>query len=182
MRSSALIASLCIGVLALGPILAQDAAPTPPKPGPEVAKLSTFLGTWNGTADVKASPFGPAGKMTWSETCDWFEGGFQVVCKSTADTPQGKRQSMSILSWDPDAAAYEYHSIDSGGTSHMAEGSVTSGGTWTFGSESSMQKQIVRSRYTLRNPTPTTKTFTFEMQRERGGWVVVSEGSMEKTK
>jgi uncharacterized protein DUF1579 len=182
MRSSALIASLSIGVLSIAAALAQDAAPAPPKPGPEVAKLSTFLGTWKGKADVKASPFGPAGKMTWTETCDWFEGGFQVVCKSTAETPQGKRQSMSILRWDTEADAYEYFSIDSGGASHMAEGSVTSGGTWTFGSESMMEKQIVRSRYTLRNPSPTTKTFTFEIQREHGGWTVVSEGSSEKSK
>ncbi len=171
--------SLTLAV-AIAPIVAEDAKPS--KPGPEVAKLGAFVGTWKGKADVKESPFGPAGKMTWTETCDWFEGGFHLVCKSTADTPQGKTQSMSTLSWDPEAAAYQYHSIDSGGGSHLAEGSVTSGGRWTFGNERAMGRQVIRSRYTINHPTPTTTKFTFEFQRETGGWTLVSEGSSEKTK
>ena len=177
MRVSPLVIVLAVSI---APVLAED--PAPPKPGPEAAKLAAFVGTWKGKADVKESPFGPAGKMTWTETCDWFEGRYQLVCKSTADTPRGKLVSMSTLGWDPEAAAYLYHSIDSGGGSQLAEGSVTSGGQWTFGSERAMGEQVIRSRYTIDHPTPTTMKFTFEMQRTSGGWTLVTEGSSEKTK
>jgi Protein of unknown function (DUF1579) len=178
MRVSPFVSVSLILAVAIAPIVAEDSKP--PKPGPEVAQLAAFLGTWKGKADVKESPYGPAGKMSWTETCDWFEGGFQLVCKSNADTPRGKLQGMSILSWDPDAASYLYHNIDNAGGSNIAEGSVTSGGTWTFGSERAMGKQVVRSRYIIQHPTPTTMKYTFEMQRETGGWTLVSEGSSEK--
>src|SRR6266699_213558 len=54
----------------------------PPKPGPEVKKLDYNIGTWN--VEGEAKPFGPmpGGKFTATEKCEWYSGGFFVMCHS----------------------------------------------------------------------------------------------------
>jgi len=166
-------------VLVVGVAAAQ--APQASKPGPEHAKLAAFAGAWKGQGDVKSSPLGPAGTLTWTETCERFDGGFYLVCKSSGEGPGGKKQGLSILGWNAETASYTFYGIDSTGWFDFAEGSV-SDDTWTWGSERAMGGDIVRSRYTLRQPTPTSTKFTFEMQREGGGWSLVMEGGSEKAK
>jgi hypothetical protein len=57
-------------ILALGGlVLAQ-----PPKPGPEHKPLGYFVGKWESEGEMKPGLFGPGGKMTSSETCEWFAG------------------------------------------------------------------------------------------------------------
>jgi len=153
--------------------------PSPPKPGPEVAKLGVFIGKWKGEADVKASSMGPAGKMTWTETCEWLEGGFHVVCRSSGEGPTGKMQGLAILGWDAGTGSYTHYGVDSTGWSDLAEGSVADD-TWTFGSERVVGDDIVRSRYVARRASPTSFTFTFEMQREGGSWTLVMSGKNDK--
>ena len=61
-----------------------------PKPGPEVKKLGYFVGTWTSEGELKENPFGmPAGKFTSTDKCEWFSGGYQVVCHSTGKGPMG---------------------------------------------------------------------------------------------
>ncbi len=172
-------------ILAAGIAAAQTpdkpATPGPPKPGPEHARLATFLGTWKGQADVKEGPMGPGGKLTWTETCDWFDGGFQLVCKSSGIFPSGKRSGMSIFGYDPESGAYTHFNIDSTGGFDIAVGSVSEEG-WVFGSERPVGDDIVRARYMVQEVTPTSKKFTFEMQKEGGAWTLVMSGSSEKAK
>ena len=62
---------------------AQEKKMEMPKPGPEQQKLAYFIGTWKSAADIKENPMMPSGKMTSTDACDWFHGGFFVVCHST---------------------------------------------------------------------------------------------------
>lgn len=52
-----------------------------PKPGPEVQRLGYYLDSWRGEGETKGGPFGPAGKLSSTATCEWFAGGFQLVCR-----------------------------------------------------------------------------------------------------
>jgi hypothetical protein len=47
------------------------------QPSPEHMKLGVFVGTWKDEAEMKPGPFGPGGKLSLTETCEWFTGGFQ---------------------------------------------------------------------------------------------------------
>jgi len=181
MRRSRLVGSALLFTIVPSVALTLAQAPQAPKPGPEHAKLAAFAGTWKGQAEVKASPFGRGGKMTWTETCEWFEGGFHLVCKSSGESTAAKQQGLSILGWDAETTSYTYYSMDSTGWFNFAEGSV-SGDTWIWGSERTMGGKIVRSRYTVHQLTPTSTKFTFEMQQDGGGWTLVMEGGSEKTK
>ncbi|MGH9365751.1 MAG: hypothetical protein ACRD1B_10890, partial [Thermoanaerobaculia bacterium] len=55
---------------------AEEKKAGPPKPGPEVKKMAYFAGTWTSEGEVKANPMMPAGKMTSTDVCTWYKGGF----------------------------------------------------------------------------------------------------------
>ena len=72
---------LVVGVsffLGISTILAQDAG-GPLSPGPEHEKLAFFLGKWTSEGDMKPSPYGPGGKFTFTQDCDWLSGKFALL-------------------------------------------------------------------------------------------------------
>jgi len=56
----------------------------PPKPGLEHDKLAYFVGKWTSEGEAKATSFGPGGKYTATETCEWFAGKFAVSVRPMA--------------------------------------------------------------------------------------------------
>lgn len=101
---------------------ASDAAAQQPKPGPEVEKLSYYVGTWKGEGETKGGPFGPAGKLSSSISCEKFAGSFQVVCRGEERGPTGKRTFLNILAYDEKAKAYTEYGISSFGESEYSTG------------------------------------------------------------
>ena len=75
--------------LITAPALLSAQAPQAPKPGPEHQKLAYFAGRWSETADMKPGPMGPGGTMTGTSSCEWFQGGFYLVCRSNGRSPSG---------------------------------------------------------------------------------------------
>ena len=94
-----------LAVLALGVgMLAQ--APALPKPGPEQAPLGYYVGKWKSEAEIKPGPLGPGGKMTSMDTCEWFAGGFQVVCRGDGSGMMGKMTSLGVMAYSATEKAY----------------------------------------------------------------------------
>ncbi len=80
---------------------AQEKKMEAPKPGPEVKKLGYFVGTWKSEGELKENPFGmPPGKYAGTDNCEWFHGGFQVVCHSSAKGPAGAMHSIGIIAYN----------------------------------------------------------------------------------
>jgi hypothetical protein len=175
MRSIAITVGFC---LVAGAALAQ-APQAPPKPGPEVQKLSVFAGKWTGESDMKPSPFGPGGKMTSSDDCTWYEGGFQIVCKGTSTGPMGKVSGTSAMGWNGEEKAYKYMGFDSMGMMATATGTV-SGNTWTWNGEDKMGGKTVHSRYTITTTSPTSYTFKWETSEDGKTWNTIMEGKSTK--
>src|SRR5215510_10135576 len=82
-----------------------------PKPGPEVQKLGYYIGSWKGEGEAKAGPFGPAGKLSSSTTCEWFAGGFHLVCRGEEHGPTGTRKFLNIRAYDEQTQAYTEYGI-----------------------------------------------------------------------
>jgi hypothetical protein len=123
-----------VAVCLFAPLVASVAlaqAPASPKPGPEVQKLQAFVGEWKFEGEQKPGAFGPAGKFSGTETCEWFAGGFQVVCHASSSGPTGRSTGQSIYAYDPETKEYTLYGIDSTGFSMFVKGTL-SGNTWTF--------------------------------------------------
>ena len=172
---------LVIVVLAFAvPCLAQPAQP--PKPGPEVQKLAYYLGTWKTEAEVKVgSPLYPVGKYSGTDTCEWFAGGFHLVCRGEGTGPAGKNTSLGILAYDAEAKVYTYYGISSIGETESGKMTVT-GNTWTSTSEGKMADKPAKFRFTEVQVSPTSYTFKFETSVAGGPWTVFEEGKATKVK
>ena len=168
-------AGLC---LAAGAALA-DHHTEAPKPAPEVQKLGAFAGKWTGEADMKPGPWGPGGKMTSEDDCSWFDGGFQLVCRSISGGALGKLKSEAIMGWNAEDKVYRYMGFDSSGMMGSANGTV-SGNTWTWTGEDKMGGKLIKSRYTITLTSPTTQTFKWEASEDGKTWTTAAEGKSTK--
>jgi hypothetical protein len=168
--------ALAVPCLAFG----QAQTAQPPKPGPEVQKLAYFLGTWKGEGEIKAGPLGPAAKLSGTTTCEWFAGGFHVVCRRES-TGEGKRTQLEILAYDAEAKAYTYYGINSFGESHSSKGSLA-GNTWTWLRDGKVAGKPAKFRETEEQVSPTSQTFKIEYSVAGGPWTVVVEGKATKVR
>jgi len=179
MKRLVLVVFLALAVPCLAFGQAQTAQP--PKPGPEAQKLAYYVGTWKGEGEIKAGPFGPGGTFSGTESCEWFAGGFHVVCRRESTGPEGKMTELEILAYDAEAKAYTTYSIDSSGFSGGAKGSLT-GNTWTSLWEGKAAGKPAKYRYTGVQVSPTSLTFKIEYSVAGGPWGVVLEGKSTKVK
>lgn len=157
-------------------------AQTPPqKPGPEHKRLGYFVGKWTSTGDMKASPFGPAGKITGTDTCDWFEGGFTVVCHSQGTSPAGPTKGIGIMGYDAEGKVYTYYGVDNTAMvmSSVPKGAIQ-GDTWTFNDAGTMGGQPYKSRFVLKTASPTSYAFSWEWAGADGKWTTILSGISTK--
>jgi hypothetical protein len=170
-----------IVVSAAGVQVAAAQAPQAPKPGPEHARLGYFVGKWTAEGEVKPGPMGPGGKMTSTDTCDWFEGRFSVICRSEGTTPMGPSKNLGILGYSTEEKVYTYYGVDN---SNMTMASVprgtVRGDTWTYTDEGMMGGKKFKSRVMIKELSPTAYTFRMEMQGPDGKWMPMVESKNTK--
>ncbi len=146
-------------------------APQAPKPGPEHAKLGYFVGKWKAEGEAKPGPMGPGGKITSTDTCEWFEGGFSVICRSEGTTPMGPTKNIGILGYSAEEKVYTYYGVDNSGmTMSSVPKGTKQGDTWSYTDESTMGGQKVKSRVTIKEVSPKEYTFSMEFQGPDGKW------------
>jgi hypothetical protein len=164
-----------IAALASAPAAAAQAAAAA-APGPEHKRLGFFVGRWNVEGETKPGPMGPGGKFTSTDDCQWFEGGFSVVCRSEGRMPSGSAKSIGIIGYSPEAKAYTYYGVDNTPMTMVSvpKGQVQ-GNTWTYTDEGTMGGEKFKTRVVIREESPTVQTFKMEMQGRDGKWMTVME-------
>jgi len=162
--------------------LAAAAKAQEPKPGPEVQKLAYYLGTWKGEGETKGGPFGPAGKLSSTTTCEWFAGGFHLVCRGEETGPTGTRTFLNIRAYDEKAKAYTEYGISSLGDTEYDTGGSIIGNKRTFVLSNDMNGKPLKLRYTEVLESPTSFTYQAEASVDGGAWAVIAEGKVTKVK
>ena len=153
-----------------------------PKPGPEVLKLGYYVGSWRGEGQTRAGPFGPAGKLSSTATCEWFAGGFQLVCRGEETGPTGTRTYLNIRAYDEAAKAYTEYGISNFGESEYDTGGSIVGNKKTFVMDSKVDGKPAKFRYTEVQVSPTLYTYQAEASVDAGPWTVIAEGKVTKVK
>src|SRR5215470_16938350 len=153
-------ASPLFALAAFAAVLSAQNPPAPPKPGPEQQKLAFFAGRWTSEGEMKPGPMGPGGKVSGTDVCEWFQGGFHLVCRSEGSTAMGATKSMGILGYDTERKRYTYYGVDNSG----------------------MGGQPLNERYVVKVVSPDSYTFEFSMQMGSGPWAVVMTGTETRVK
>ncbi|HEX2250087.1 MAG TPA: DUF1579 family protein [Gemmatimonadales bacterium] len=175
------ILSLCALASLAAPQLALAQAPGAQKPGPEHKRLGFFVGKWNTEGEMKPGPMGPGGKMKSTDTCEWFEGNYSVICRYEGSGPMGPSKGIGILGYNPEEKVYTYYGVDN---SSMNMASVpkgrVKGDTWTYTDEGTMGGKKFKTRVTIREVSPTEQSFRMEMQGPDGKWATIMESKGTK--
>lgn len=170
--------ALVVALTLVGSTLVEAQQPAGvPQPSPEHKKLSVFVGTWKNEAELKPGPFGPGGKILITETCEWFAGGFSLVCDSESTSLMGEGRALTVLSYDPEEKVYTYYELNSFGLTNAAKGRVD-GDTWTFSDEIKMGGKLIKTRFTIKVRSQTSQdsaTMKSEMSIDDGPWNLVME-------
>jgi Protein of unknown function (DUF1579) len=182
LRRQSIVLALAVSwtVIAVITVLAQEPGDAP-QPSAQHKKLGVFVGTWNDEAEIKPGSLGPGGRMSLTETCDWFTGGFSVVCHTATLARRGVLKTLTVLTYDPEEKVYRFYEFNSMGWSNSAKGTVD-GDTWTFDGESKTGGKLVRTRSTIKLSSPDSATMKSEMSVDGGPWTLVMElkGAREK--
>ncbi len=168
------LAFLCASVL-----WAQTPPPMP-KPGPEQQRLHYFVGDWKSEGDMKPSPFGPAGKFTSTDHSQML-GDFFVVIHSDGQGPMGPTKELATMAYDPKEKVYTYDMYDSMGMHEVSKGTVA-GDTWTWNTEEEIGGKPIKGRFIIKEVSPTSYTYKYDMLGEGGSWTTLMEGKSTKTK
>ena len=149
---------------------------------PEVQRLAYYLGTWKGEGETKGGPFGPAGKLSSTTTCEWVAGGFHLVCRGEERGPTGTRTFLNIRAYDEKAKAYTEYGISSLGESEYQTGGSIVGNKKIFVFDSDAEGKHSKLRYTEVQVSPTLFTYQAEASIDGGPWTVIAEGKVTKAK
>ena len=177
MKRMTLLSAIC--TIFFATTLQAQAPQGPPKPGPELKRLNYNIGIWNATGEAK--PYGPmpGGKFKAIEKCEWYSGGFFVMCHSEGSGPMGPEKGVSFTGYDTNEKVYTYHEFTSTGDAIDAKGTVN-GDTWNWTAESKMGDAKVSVRVTIKEVSPTEYTFKLEMSQNGGEFSVVEESTSHK--
>jgi hypothetical protein len=171
----------CVVLVAVGLDSAAAQGPQATKPGPEQQRLGYFVGKWKAEGELKPGPMGPGGKFTSTDSCEWFEGKYSVVCHSEGKMPAGPSKSIGILGYSAEEKAYTYYGVDN---TNMTMASIPKGtlqgNTWTYTDEGMMGGQKMKSRVVIKELSPTSYSFTMDMQGPDGKWATVMESKNTK--
>lgn len=147
-----------------------------PKPGAEHTRLQSLVGTWN----VEAEEIGPDSlKYTLRDTCEWFDGGFHVVCRMEGTGDASRLKGQTIVGYDARAGAYTRYSHNSLGNATSMKGTV-SGTVWTWNGEVLVNGATMKLRVTGREESPTAQSYKVEGSMDGADWFVVEQGRSTK--
>jgi len=151
-----------------------------PKPGPEVKKLGYFVGTWMSEGDMKENSFGmPSGKFTSTDKCEWFSGGWSVVCHTSGKTPMGAMHGLGILAYKAEDKVYTYYGIDNMGMGGESKGNVD-GNNWVYTADEKMGGKSFHGRYSIMVTGADSYNFKYETSEDGQKWNLMMEGKSTK--
>jgi hypothetical protein len=153
-----------------------------PKPGPELKKLSYFVGTWITQGTIAPGPWRGGGKFSWKETTKWMTGHFFLVghwnFKMPADMG-GDGEELFVIGFDTSHGVYTFDAFSSQGLHQISRGTRRAA-TWTWTSEGFLDGRPVQQKMTMRILSRTSYTLNFEVSMEGTTWLPFMQGKARK--
>jgi hypothetical protein len=164
---------------AVCPMIAQVAIKTQ-VPGPEYQRLGFLVGTWKIERTTKKTPYQPAEeKRAYTQTGEWFDGHFCVLCRLQQTRPTRPYGKVSIFGYDSEAETYFCCVFMSTGHRLCYTG-TRAGNTWTFVSDSKEGGKSFKYRWTIVEESPTLTASKVEFSEDGGPWTLSSEAKWTK--
>lgn len=137
---------------------------SPAAPSEPHEALAFFEGTWTVSGSTAEGAF--------RETCAWLaEGRRHMVCRSWWGAEGGRREGLSIFSYDPASNEYRYHGFRAGGAVVTQKGERLPAG-WLFTSDRGVGSDRLQTRVTIEKLAEGRFGFLSESATGGNPWVV----------
>jgi Protein of unknown function (DUF1579) len=151
-------------------------------PGPEVARLDYFVGSWSVEGIIPAGSWGVGGPFSWTDKTEWLAGNFFVVGHWDFKMPVdlgGDGQEIFVMGYDLQRKVYTFDAFSSQGRHVQSTGKVA-GDIWIWESEATYEEKKVQQRYTTRILSPDRYEVKFEICEDGNTWMTFMEGTATK--
>jgi hypothetical protein len=64
--------------------------------------------------------------MNLTETCNWFAGGFSLVCRTDTTGFMGEIKTLTLFNYDAQQKVYTFYGLNSAGVGDLQKGTVVS--------------------------------------------------------
>ncbi len=176
MKSISAFVITCLLTCALAAAQQAQPAPAPEQPTQQQLMMNYFAGDWTLTGTTKVDPKDPGAPFTATEHAAWVPGGFFLETHSVMKGPMGNVHGTRVMEYNPSNQLFTYNAYNSLGEHTMAVGKVQ-GKTWVWNSEQKLNGIVVKGRYTVTFISPDSYSFTREVQKPKGGWSIVQQGT-----
>jgi hypothetical protein len=171
--------TVMIAVAADSPSTAQN-APKTQTPGPEFQRLGFLIGTWNIERTTQKNSYQAVEeKRAYTQTGEWFDGHFCVLCRLQQTRPTRPYGKVSVFGYDSEAKTYFCCVFMSTGQRLSYTGTRV-GNTWSFVCDSREGGKMFKYRWTIVEESPTLTTSKVEFSEDGGPWTLGSEGKWIK--
>jgi hypothetical protein len=137
---------------------------SPAAPSDAHEALAFFEGTWTTSDSTPEDDF--------KETCAWLaEGRRHMICRSSWKTEAGRREGLSIFSYDPSSNEYRYHGFRAGGAVVTHKGQRLPQG-WLFMSDRGSGDDRIQSRVIIERTAEGRFGFLSESAKGDKPWSV----------
>jgi ketosteroid isomerase-like protein len=147
----------------------------------DVKKLSDIVGRWQIDGKFQMDPKNPEGAVVLALDCQWFAGGFQVVCLYSGTIAGAPLQETSTYSYNATTKSHEIYNVQSLGAT--VPGKVTiQPGMWTHVFDTRADGKPAKQRLTLTNMSPDGGDWKEEISVAGGAWMSIGGGKFAKAK
>jgi hypothetical protein len=162
--------------VATSPLMAQA-----PKPGPEVKKLEAWVGTWAYEGDAKATPMGPATKISGTQTSRMVLNGFGLEWKGEEKGLFGAIQWSETDVYDSAAKTYPFFGVQNDGVTWTGTNTIV-GNVWKSTGTQTVKGVTYKTRAES-TPSADGKSWTqkFELSTDGKTWMPFMDLKLTKS-
>ena len=147
-----------------------------PQQAPELKKLDAWTGRWTTQGKLYDTAFSHAGEITITMTCGWsaFEG--YLVCDHLFSGPAGKRNDLTIYTYNPADHSYKFYSVDQTGAPRAVPLTIE-GNIWTYDSEMERDGRKIQIKTINDFSKPGRVAWNTKFSADAGAhWTLMNEG------
>jgi hypothetical protein len=139
MRSNRLLGVIALILCSMGGLnIASRASrqsqqiPQARKPG--LKNLDAWNGRWTTQGKLYDTAYSHAGNITIAMTCGWSAYNGYMICDHLFNGPAGKRNDLSVYTYNPEDNSYKFYSVDQTGPPRGVPLTIE-GDIWSYDSE-----------------------------------------------
>jgi hypothetical protein len=185
MRSTQLLALVFLSIFSMSGLTALSRASrqrqqTVQAQKPKLKYLDAFSGRWTTHGKLYDTPYSHAGVITITMTCGWSPYKGYMICDHLVSGPAGKRNDLTIYTYDQADNSYKFYSLDQTGLPHSVSLTIE-GDIWTYNSDMEKDSKKILIKTINDFSKPDIVVWNTKFSDDAGvHWTLMNEGTDTK--